>query len=273
MTLDPQQILTMAVPVAKALVLAVLIFVVGNAFAKMLHRLTQAGLEKRKVDAALSRFLGQMVRYLVLAATVIAALGVLGIETTSFVALLGSAGLAVGLALQGSLGNFAAGVMILFFRPFTLGDVITAGGHTGGVVDIGLFATTLHTPDNMKIIIPNSAITSGSIVNITTLGTRRMSVDVGVEYGADLAQVQAVLQSSAQRCTKAIQDPAPAVAFVNLGGSSLDFRVFAWCNSADGLDLLHQLRCNVYDDLNAAGIDIPFSQIVVHQAEPVVDAA
>lgn len=267
MEFDTAQIIEMALPIAKALFLAIFIFIVGNTFSKMFHRLTQNGLEKKGVDAALSRFLGQMVRYTVLAATVIAALGVVGIETTSFIALLGSAGLAVGLALQGSLANFAAGVMILFFRPFTLGDVITAGGHTGGVVDIGLFATTLHTPDNMKIIVPNSAITGGSIVNITTLGTRRISVDVGVEYGADLEKVQGILQKAAERCSLALDDPAPAVVFGNLGASSLDFSVFAWCKSSDHLGLRHELRCNVYDDLNAAGIEIPFSQIVVHQAE------
>ncbi|RME24584.1 MAG: mechanosensitive ion channel family protein [Deltaproteobacteria bacterium] len=264
--IDLNQINALVVPIAKAIVLAVIIFVIGNSLAKTLHRVTQSRLEGRGVDAALSRFLGQMVRYGVFAATVISALGVLGIETTSFVAILGSAGIAVGLALQGSLANFAAGVMILFFRPFTLGDVITAGGHTGKVVDIGLFATTLHTPDNMKIIVPNGAITGGSITNITTLGTRRISVDVGVAYGADLQQVQQVLQKAAERCTRALKDPAPAVAFVNLGASSLDFTVFAWCRSADWLDLMHELRCNVYDDLNNAGIEIPFNQIVVHQA-------
>ena len=266
MEIDPQQILDMAVPLAKALFLAILIFMLGRWASKMLQRAAVAGMEKRGVDGALSRFLGQLARYSVLATTAIAALGVLGIETSSFVALLGTAGLAVGLALQGSLGNFAASVLILFFRPFTLGDVITAAGHTGTVQDIGLFATILLTPDNMKIIVPNSAITGGSIVNITTMGTRRMTVDVGVEYGADLAKVQEVLLGSAARSTKALAEPAPSVAFVNLGGSSLDFKVNAWCKSPEALALLHELRCNIYDDLNNAGVEIPFSQIVVHQA-------
>ncbi len=272
MDIDTQQILDMAVPVAKALFLAIFIFIVGNAVSKLFHKWVQSGMEKRGIDAALSRFLGQMLRYTVLAATVIAALGVVGIETTSFIALLGSAGLAVGLALQGSLANFAAGVMILFFRPFTLGDVITGAGHTGKVVEIGMFATTLHTPDNMKIIVPNSALTGSSIINVTTLGTRRISVDVGVEYGADLHQVQTVLLAAANRCTHALSDPPPSVAFVNLGASSLDMTVFAWCDSPKWLDLKHELRVAVYDDLNAAGIEIPFSQIVVHAA-PGDDAA
>lgn len=265
-TLDTQQILDLTVPLARSLFLAILIFVVGHQVAKLLHRLTQSGLERRGVDGALARFLGTMVRYGIFAATVIAALGVVGIETTSFVALLGSAGLAVGLALQGSLSNFAAGVMILFFRPFTLDDAITVAGHTGKVVDIGLFATTLHTPDNHKIIVPNSSITGGSIVNLTTLGTRRVTVDVGVEYGADLKKVQEILEAAARRCSFALQDPPVAVAFVGLGASSLDFKVFAWGASADFLALSHELRCHVYDDLNAAGIEIPFSQVVVHQA-------
>lgn len=264
--LDLAQVLELALPVAKSLFLAILIFVIGNSLSKVFHRAAQSGLEKRGVDAALARFLGQIARYAVFAAAVIAALGVLGIETTSFVALLGSAGIAVGLALQGSLSNFAAGVMILFFRPFTLDDVITAGGHTGQVVEIGLFATTMVTPDNHKIIVPNGAVTGGSIVNFTTLGKRRISVNVGVHYGADLARVQEVLLGAARRCRAALQDPAPAVAFANLGGSSLDFTVFAWASSGQWLDLTHELRCAIYDDLNAAGIEIPFQQIVVHQA-------
>lgn len=246
----------------------ILILVVGWIVSKWAMKAVSKLLANRQVDAALTKFLSQLAYYFVLAATLIAALGTVGVETTSVVALLGSAGLAVGLALQGNLSHFASGVMILFFRPFTIGDVITAAGHTGGVQDIGLFATILHTPDGQKIIIPNGAITGGSIVNITTRGTRRGAVSVGVAYGADVARVQAILEKSATKPTVALADPGPAVAFVGLGASSLDFNVMAWCKSSDYLALLHQLHINIYNDLNEAGIEIPFNQIVVHQAPP-----
>jgi len=263
---DIQQVLDLAVPLAKGLAQALVILVVGNWLSKAAHRLVQGRLQARGVDLAVCRFLGQLLRYAVLAAAGVSALGVVGIETTSFVAIIGSAGLAVGLALQGSLGNFASGVLILFFRPFTLGDMVTAGGQTGVVADIGMFATTMHTADGQVVIVPNSAITGGTIINLTALGTRRVAVSVGVAYGAELQVVQEVLLRAAHQPSLALTEPAPTVAFVGLGASSLDFNVMAWGRSADFLALSHELRCAVYDELNRAGIEIPFSQIVVHQA-------
>lgn len=259
-------ILDFALPFAQDLLFAIAIFVAGWIGARWANKLVLRGLRKSKAKEALARFLASIAQYTVLAAAIIAALGTVGIETTSVVAVFASAGLAVGLALQGSLSNLASGVMILFFEPFVLDDVITAAGHTGQVKDVGLFATTLITPDNMKIIVPNSAITGGSVVNITTLGTRRGEVEVGVAYGADLAQVQAVLLGAVSKVEVALGDPAPAVVFVGLGASSLDFKIFAWSKSADYFPMLHALRCAIYDELNAAGIEIPFNQIMVHQA-------
>ncbi len=244
----------------------IVIIVIGWMVAKSARRFALNLMTKRNVDAALRRFLSEGFGNVVLAMTFIAALGAVGIETTSLVAVLGPAGLAVGLALQGNMSHFASGVMILFFRPFTIDDVITAAGHTGLVHEIGLSATTLHTPDGQKILIPNGAITGGSIVNITTRGTRRMAVDVGVAYGADIDKVMSVLTKAASKPSTALSDPGPAVAFVGLGASSLDFTVMAWCKSGDFLTLLHDMRVAVYDELNAAGIDIPYNQIVVHQA-------
>lgn len=247
-------------------VFALVIFIAGWIVSKMISKLVLRVLDRRHVDRALARFLSSIVLYALLAATVIAALGAVGVKTTSLVAIFASAGLAVGLALQGNLANFASGVMILFFRPFTLDEVITAGGHTGRVDDIGLFASTLVTPDNEKIIIPNSKVTSGSIVNLTTLGTRRGHVAVGVAYGTDSPEVQKVLVKAAQRAELVLQDPPPAAAFVGFGASSVDYKVFAWCQSMNYVPMLHNLRVAVYEELNAAGIEIPFNQIVVHKA-------
>lgn len=259
--------LALVLPFAKGAVLAIGIFILGWMISKWAERMALRSLRRTKTDEALSRFLASIARYTVIAATIIAALGAVGIQTTSLVAVFASAGLAVGLALQGSLANFASGVMILFFRPFTIDDVVTAGGHTGKVADIGLFATTLMTPDNQTIIVPNSGVTGGPIINIATDGIRRGEIDIGVAYGADLGKVQAVLLAAANKSELVDHTIAPAIAFVNFGASSLDFKVLVWATPGDFIPMLHNVRCAVYDALNEADIEIPFNQIVVHPAD------
>jgi small conductance mechanosensitive channel len=251
---------------AKSLLIAVLILVVGWIVAKIVARIVVRAVERSKVDLALGRFLAAIARYAVLAAAVIASLGAVGVQTTSLVAVFASAGLAIGLALQGSLSHFASGTMLLFFRPIHLKDFVTIGGNTGTVDDIGLFATTLITPNNEKVIIPNAKITGDSIVNHTALGTRRGIVSAGVAYGSDIAKVQQVLLGAVSKVDVVLADPAPEVAFVDLGSSSLNFDVKTWCEAPNYLDMLHKVRKAAYDALNAAGIEIPFNQIVVHQA-------
>ena len=247
---------------------ALLIFIIGWIASKWANSLAASVLRRRKVDEALSRFLAAIAQYAVLAAAVIASLDQAGVPSTSFVAVLGSAGLAIGLALQGSLGNFASGVMILLFRPFTLEDVITIAGHTGRVEDIGLFATKLVTPANETIIVPNAQVTGSSIINLTTRGHRRAKIEVGVAYGADVNQVMEVLKSAASQCDLVLADPEPGVVFTGLGASSLDFAVMVSANNSDFFPMQHQVRQAVYNALNAANIEIPFNQIVVHQVEP-----
>ena len=258
--------LPLAVSLMRSVLIAVLTLVLGWWASKWANRVVLKTLRGRQVDEALSRFLSSIAQYAVLCATVIAALGAVGVETTSVMALFASAGLAIGLALQGTLSSFASGVMILLFRPFQLGDIVEVDGRTGKVTDIGLFTTVLETPAEQKIIVPNSIITSGTIVNHTGLGRRRGEVDVGVAYGADLKRVVEVLQGAAAATPLAMQDPRPLVIFSELGASSLNFKVMAWCPPDDYRDMLHQLRGNVYDALAAADIEIPFNQIVVHQA-------
>ena len=253
-------------PLIEGVVLTIVIFVVGWIVAKAVHRAVLRVLRSRKADESLSRFLAALAQYSVLAAAVIAALGSVGVETTSLVALLGSAGIAVGLALQGNLAHFASGVMLLMFRPFTIDDVVDAGGQSGAVVEIGLFATTLLTLENHRIIVPNGAITSGPITNYTALGQRRVTIDVGVAYGSGVDQVQAILLKAAQSVDLVLKDPEVVVAFVGLGASSLDFAVHVWTKNEDFFPIQHEVRKAVYDALNAAEVEIPFNQIVVHQA-------
>ena len=254
-------------PLMVGVVQAIVILVVGVIVARWAGGTASRLLVARKAEEALSNFIGSLVRYMVLAMAVIAALAAVGIETTSFVALLASAGLAVGLALQGSLQHFAAGVMLLIFRPIGIGDFVEVAGQTGTVHDIGLFATVLHTPDNHTVTIPNGAITSGSITNYTTLGTRRGGVNIGVAYGADMKKVIEVLEAAAKSADLVLEDPAPAIAFVEFGASSLNFTVLVWAKTPDYLGMLHNVRVAVYDALNDAGIEIPFDQIVLHQAD------
>lgn len=253
-------------PLLQGIVIALAILIIGWIISKIVEKAIRAAFEKAKVDAALGRFLGSLTRYGVLAATFIAALGAVGVQTTSVVAIFASAGLAVGLALQGSLANFASGVMILFFRPFSLGDFVTIAGSTGTVHDIGIFNTTLLTPDNETVIIGNKAVTGGTIINFTKEGTRRGHVDVGVAYGTKIEEVIPILKAAAESAELTLKEPAPAVAFVGLGASSIDFKVFAWANAPEWLAMKHNLLVSVYGALNDANIEIPFPQQVNHQA-------
>ena len=262
--MDIQEILEQYMPILKDFGLAVLIFIFGWVVSKWAQKFVLKTTKLRKFDEALGRFMASMAKYTIIAATLIASLGAVGIQTTSLVAIFASAGLAVGLALQGSLSNFASGVMILFFRPVELGDKVTIAGHTGVVEDIGIFTTTMITGDNHKIIIPNQKVTGDSIVNYTAKGIIRGCVTTGVAYGSDVAQVMDLLATAAKKAALVLQDPAPVVIFDSLGASSIDFNVFTWCESHNYRDMLHQVRTLIYEDLNAAGIEIPFNQLVVH---------
>jgi small conductance mechanosensitive channel len=253
-------------PLIKGIAIAMAILVGGWVVSKWASRLTRRAFSHRKLDQALALFIASIIQYLVLAAAVITALGAVGLQTTSLVAVFASVGLAVGLALQGSLGNFASGVMILFFRPFNLSDKVTVGGHTGVVTDIGLFATTLVTADNETIIVGNSAITGGSIINFTARGTLRGQINLTLAGGVDTVQAATILLTAAQRATLVLSQPAPAVAFVGFGTRGIEFTVYPWANAADYLGMLHNVRQTMYQDLAAAGIALAPNQLVVAKA-------
>lgn len=255
----------LAWPMASGLLLGIVILVAGWLASKWANRLVRKACLRGRMSEALARFFGSMARYTVLAATVIAALGAVGIQTTSLIAVLATAGLAVGLALQGSLANFASGVMILFFRPFDLGDAVKVAGETGAAKDIGLFATTLHTANNETVIIPNAAITSGNITNYTRLGTRRAAIEVSVAYGTSLVKAQEVLLQAAQGCALVLATPPPAVALTGFAASSLQFTVAVWSKAADWGDAQEQVRRAVYEGLGRAHFEAPFPRTIVEQ--------
>ncbi len=246
---------------------ALLIFAIGWIAAKWIHALCLRLARRAQVDEALARFLAALAQYAVLAVAVIAALNKVGVQTTSLVALFGAAGLAIGLALQGNLSNFAAGVMILLFRPFTLDDVITVGGKTGKVTEVGLFATSMLTPANETIIVPNAKITSDAIVNFTARGTRRAAIGIGIAYGSDVERAIGVMIDACASVDTVLEDPAPSVYFTGFGASSLDFEVRPWAAAADFPAMVHSVRIALSAALEEAGIEIPYDQLVLHRAD------
>jgi small conductance mechanosensitive channel len=211
-----------------------------------------------QLDDTLFTFLGSLARYGLIAVTIIIVLARFGIETTSFIAVLGAAGLAIGLALQGTLSNVAAGVMLMVFRPFKLGQFIDVAGHSGTVKEITLFTTELATGDNVQIIIPNSAIWSGSIVNYSHHDTRRVDMVFGVSYGSDLKMAETVLKSLIDDELRVHHDPAPFCKVTALGDSSVDFTLRLWCDAGDYWAIKHDMTRAAKDALEAAGVDIPF---------------
>jgi small conductance mechanosensitive channel len=243
---------------------AILILILGRIVAGWARKSVLRGLTKANVDVTLARFLARGAGILVLAFAVLAVLARFGIETTSFIALLGAAGLAVGLALQGTLSNFAAGVMLILFRPFQVGDLIRAAGVMGKVSSIDLFATKLDTLDNRRIILANSEIYGSTIENITYHPTRRVDVSVGTDYSADLKQVRSVLEKVPARIAGVLDEPASQIFLSDLGDSSINWQVRVWCNTADYWDVHQKVTHDVKAALDAAGIGIPFPQMDVH---------
>lgn len=226
-------------------------------------RATRRGLKRAGIDETLTKFFGNVSRYVVLVAAALMALSVFGIETTSFAAVIAAAGFAIGMALQGTLGNFSSGVMLLTFRPFKVGDIVSVGGVTGKVNEIELFTTTLDTPDNRRFIVPNGSVFGSTIENLTFHPVRRVDVAVGTDYGEELARVRTVLEGIAAR-HNAVEDRQPQVILLSLGESSIDWQVRVWAKTADYWATFDVLTQAVKEGLDAEGIGIPFPQRDVH---------
>ena len=264
--MDTEKIAEYAVQYGGKVVVAIIFIFAAFWLAGKVQSALEKRLSARGIDATLSRFAGSAVRWMLLIAALVACLGIFGIETTSFAAVIASAGLAVGLAFQGALSNLAAGVMLILFRPFTAGDVVTAAGSTGKVDAIDLFSTTMDTVDNKRIIVPNSLVFGATIENVTFHDTRRVDVNVGADYGASIDETLTVLKAAAAKCPGILTGEGHEVAavLVELGGSSVDWQVRVWCNTADYFAVKHDLTREVKMALDAAGIGIPFPQMDVH---------
>jgi small conductance mechanosensitive channel len=246
---------------------ALIILIVGFWAAKMIRKGVAGLMERRSVDPTLISFVASLLHMTMKIFIIVAALEKLDIKTTSFVAILGAAGLAIGLALQGSLANFAAGVLMIIFKPFKVGDFIEAGGTMGSVVEIGIFTTILNSPDNKKIIIPNAGVTGGNITNFNANGTRRVDLVAGIGYSDDIDKAKTVLDGILAADDRILKDPAPTVAVVEMADSSVNLVVRPWCAGADYWGVYFDTTEAIKKKFDEAGISIPFPQRDVHLYE------
>lgn len=246
------------------LLFAILTLVIGLWIVKLISSGVRRGLDRGDTDATLKGFLVSMISILLKIMVYITALGMLGIEMTSFIAILGAAGLAIGLALSGTLQNFAGGVMILLFRPFKAGDFIDAQGHMGSVKEIQIFVTILTTPDNKTIIIPNGPLATESLTNFSTEPQRRVDWTFGIGYGDDIDKAYDVLKKLLAEDERILKDPEPFLALSELGDSSVNIAVRAWVEAADYWGVFFSMNEKVYKTFDKEGLNIPFPQHDVH---------
>lgn len=247
-----------------SIIVGIIIFFVGKFIAKRVASWIENRMLKSKVDKAVAGFASSILYALMFAGIVLMALGQIGVETTSFIAILGAAGLAVGLALQGSLSNFASGVLIILLRPFRSGDFVEAGGQMGTVNRIELFHTHMKTPDNRVIIVPNSDVMNSSIVNYSRESTRRLDLVIGISYDSDIKKARDLLNEILTADERVLKDPAPVIWVSELADSSVNFAVRPWVNAGDYWALRSDLLEKVKYTFDANGIGIPFPQMDVH---------
>jgi len=250
-----------------SVVAAVLIFVIGKLVARLVSKIIENLLIKAKVEKTLASFVKHISYFGLLIFVVIAALSKIGIQTTSFIALIGAAGLAVGLALQGSLSNFAAGVMLIMFKPFKVGDFVETGGVMGAVQEIQIFNTILTTPDNKKVIIPNSKVTGDNIANYTILGKRRVDLVFGISYGDDIQTAKRALEGVVQSNENILKDPEPTIAVSELANSSVNIVCRPWVKPENYWGVYFDVTEKGKIALEKSGITIPFPQQDIHMFE------
>lgn len=256
---------TYIIPWGINIVMALAIFIVGKIVIGILINVTKKLMLKAKVDALLVNFIASIIKSVMLLFVVIASLNQLGVDTTSLIALVGAAGLAIGLALQGTLQNLASGVMLIIFRPFKDGDFIEAAGVTGTVETIDIFTTTLRTGDNREIIVPNGEIFGGTITNYSKRETRRVDMVFGIGYDDDLKKAKSLIQSILDADERILKDPAASIVVGELADSSVNFNVRPWCKTADYWAIYSDTHENIKLAFDEQGISIPYPQLDIHQ--------
>ncbi len=249
---------------ALEIIIAIVILLVGRMAASSLRKGLEKVMVNRGVDAGLTGFIGSLVYFSIMAFTVIAVIGRFGVQTASFVAILGAAGFAIGMALQGTLANFASGVMLLLFRPFTTGDFIDAGGVVGTVKDIQIFSTTIATGDNIRVTVPNGQLYGGVIKNFNGYENRRVDMVMGIGYGSDINKAMEIIRDLLTKDERVLKDLGLTIAVGELADSSVNIKVRPWVKASDYWGLHGDFYKNCKEAFDAAGIDIPFPQTVVH---------
>lgn len=259
-----QKLLDLAVVYGPTLILAIIVLILGLWIIKLFTRGINKAMERSNLEISLRKFLSSLFGILLKVLLLISVASMIGIATTSFVAIIGAAGLAVGLALQGGLANFAGGVIILIFKPFKVGDFIDAQGYMGTVHEITIFTTVLKTPDNKTVIIPNGALSNGSMVNFSTESKRRVDMVFGIGYGDSIEKAKQVLKKLVDSDDRIHGDPAPQIVVGELGDNSVNFNVRVWCDSANYWGIYFDTHEKVKLAFDEAGISIPFPQRDVH---------
>ncbi len=243
---------------------ALAIFIIGRWISKAVTGWVRRAMLKASVEETLARFLANLVNIALVALVILTAIGALGVNTTNFLAIIGAAGLAIGLALKDSLSNFAAGVMLVFFRPFKVGDYIDAAGISGTVQSIGIFSTILKTPDNRVITVPNSLIYGDTITNFSAEERRRIDLTIGISYDDDIGRAKALIQGVISEDTRILTEPASQLLVMELGASSVDIAVRVWCATSDYWQVRSDLLEKIKTTLEGAGLSIPYPQQDVH---------
>ncbi len=259
-----QKLMDLAVEYGPKLLLAILVLLIGLWMIRLVLKGMNRAMERSKLEISLRKFLSGLFGIILKVLLLISVASMIGIATTSFVAIIGAAGLAVGLALQGGLANFAGGVIILIFKPFKVGDFIDAQGYMGTVHEITIFTTVLKTPDNKTVIIPNGALSNGSMVNFSTEPKRRVDMVFGIGYGDSIEKAKTVLKKIADSEPRVHKEPAPQIVVGELGDNSVNFNLRVWCDSADYWGIFFDTHEKVKLAFDEAGISIPFPQRDVH---------
>lgn len=256
--------ITMGMNTGKSIIVAVVVFIIGRYIVRFINKLVAQMLERRNVEPTIQSFLKSLLNILLITLLIITVVGSLGVNTTSFAALLASAGVAVGMALSGNLQNLAGGIILLIFKPYKVGDFIDAQGVSGTVKAIQIFHTILTTSDNKEIYVPNGALSSGNVVNYSKNATRRVEFIIGVEYGSDIEKVKEVTLNLLKSDSRILQDPAPFIAVSELAASSVDLILRVWVNSSDYWAVSFDTKERIYAEYNKQGIGFPFPQLQIH---------
>lgn len=260
-----KELISLGVNAGKSILLAIVIYIAGRFIINLINRLVRQMLERKNVDATIQSFLKSFVSILLNVLLIITVVSALGINTTSFAALLASFGVAAGMALSGNLQNLAGGLIILLFKPFKVGDAIEAQGVLGSVKEIQIIHTILQTPDNKEIFLPNGSLSSGSITNYSKMDTRRVDFTVSVEYGTDVEKVMNALRDIANADSRVLKDPEAFIALSSLADSSVNFTFRVWVKGSDYWPVYFALNKQIYEEFNRQGIGFPFPQLQIHQ--------